>query len=132
VYDAALRSELAGRLGLEWQPVPEGSGQADLAGVPEALTEVFSKRSRQVEAKLAELIARWADEHDGAEPDPRDLYLLERRAVTASRPGKDHSVDAAVLRGDWQAQARAAGHHLTGSPAAKATCPASNPSTSKR
>ncbi len=59
VYDAALRSELAGRLGLEWQPVPEGSGQADLAGVPEALTEVFSKRSRQVEAKLSELIARW-------------------------------------------------------------------------
>ena len=28
VYDAALRSELAGRLGLAWEPVPEGSGQA--------------------------------------------------------------------------------------------------------
>jgi conjugative relaxase-like TrwC/TraI family protein len=112
VYDAALRSELAGRLGLEWQPVPEGSGQADLVGVPEALSEVFSKRSRQVEAKLAELVARWADEHDGAEPGPRDLYLLERRAVTASRPGKDHAVDAVVLRADWQTQARAAGHRL--------------------
>ncbi|MBW3575686.1 MAG: relaxase domain-containing protein [Actinobacteria bacterium] len=51
VYDAALRSELAGRLGLAWEPVPQGSGQADLVGVPEGLTEVFSKRSRQVETK---------------------------------------------------------------------------------
>jgi conjugative relaxase-like TrwC/TraI family protein len=112
VYDAALRAELAGRLGVGWQPVPEGSGQADLAGVPEALVEVFSKRSRQVEAKLAELIGRWSDEHDGAEPGPRDLYLLERRAVTSSRPGKDHAVDAGVLRADWQAQASAAGYGL--------------------
>jgi hypothetical protein len=82
VYDAALRSELAGRLGLGWQPVPEGAGQTDPAGVPEGLGEVFSKRSRQVEGKLAELIARWTDEHDGTEPGPRELYLVERRAVT--------------------------------------------------
>jgi conjugative relaxase-like TrwC/TraI family protein len=127
VYDAALRSELAGRLGLEWQPVPEGAGQADLAGVPEALTEVFSKRSRQVEAKLAELIARWADEHDGAEPGPRDLYLLERRAVTASRPGKDHAVDAVALRADWQAQARAAGYRLDRLPGGQGQLPGTVP-----
>jgi conjugative relaxase-like TrwC/TraI family protein len=112
VYDAALRSELAGRLGLDWEPVLEGAGQADLVGVPEALSEVFSKRTRQVEAKLANLIGRWSDEHDGAQPGPRDLYLLERRAVTSSRPGKDHAVGAAVLRADWQAQARAAGYRL--------------------
>jgi conjugative relaxase-like TrwC/TraI family protein len=127
VYDAALRSELAGRLGLEWQPVPDGSGQADVVGVPEALVEVFSKRSRQVDAKLAELIARWADEYDGAEPGPRDLYLLERRAVTASRPGKDHAVDAAVLRADWQAQARAAGHRLDRLPGGQGGLPGTEP-----
>jgi conjugative relaxase-like TrwC/TraI family protein len=127
VYDAALRSELAGRLGVEWQSVPEGSGQADLAGVPEALCEVFSKRSRQVETKLAELIARWSDEHDGAEPGPRDRYLLERRAVTSSRPGKDHAVDAAVLRADWQAQARAAGHRLDRLPGGQGQLPGTEP-----
>jgi conjugative relaxase-like TrwC/TraI family protein len=127
VYDAALRSELAGRLGLEWEPVPEGSGQADLVGVPEALGEVFSKRSRQVEAKLAELVARWVDEHDGAEPGPRDLYVLERRAVTSSRPGKDRPVDAAVLRADWQAQARAAGHRLDRLPGGQVALPGTHP-----
>ncbi|MBW3547789.1 MAG: relaxase domain-containing protein [Actinobacteria bacterium] len=127
VYDAALRSELAGRLGLDWEPVPDGSGQADLVGVPEALKEVFSKRSRQFENKLAELIARWSDEHDGAEPGPRDLYLLERRAVTSSRPGKDHAVDAAVLRTDWQAEARAAGHRLDRLPGGQSQLPGADP-----
>jgi conjugative relaxase-like TrwC/TraI family protein len=123
VYDAALRSELAGRLGLEWQPVPQGSGQADLVVVPGALTEVFSKRSRQIEAKLA----GWADEHDGAQPGPRDLYLLERRAVTAGRPGKDHAVDGAELRADWQAQARAAGHRLDRLPGGQGQLPGTEP-----
>jgi conjugative relaxase-like TrwC/TraI family protein len=127
VYDAALRSELASRLGVDWQPVPEGAGQADLAGVPEALCEVFSKRSRQVEAKLAELIGRWSDEHDGTEPGPRDLYELERRAVTSSRPGKDHAVDAAVLRADWQAQARAAGFRLDRLPGGQGRLPGGEP-----
>lgn len=127
VYDSALRSELAGRLDLEWQPVADGSGQADLAGVPDALTEVFSKRSRQVEAKLAELIARWADEHDGAQPGPRDLYLLERRAVTASRAGKDRALYAAVLRADWQAQARAVGHLLDRLPGGQGHLPSTDP-----
>ncbi|MBW3643350.1 MAG: AAA family ATPase, partial [Actinobacteria bacterium] len=127
VYDAGLRSELAGRLGLAWEPMPEGSGQTDLVGMPEALSEVFSKRSRQVEATLGELIARWSDEHDGAEPGPRDLYLLERRAVTSSRPGKDHPADAAVLRADWQAQARAAGHRLDRLPDGQVRLPGTDP-----
>lgn len=127
VYDAALRAELAGRLGLDWEPVPDGAGQADLVGVPEALCEVFSKRSRQVEAKLAELIARWTDEHDGVEPGAGDLYLLERRAVRSSRPGKDHAMDAAVLRADWQAQARAAGHRLDSLPGGQARLPGTEP-----
>lgn len=127
VYDAALRSELTGRLGLEWQRVPDDAGQADLVGVPDGLTEVFSKRSRQVEGKLAELISRWTDEHDGTEPGPRDLYLLERRAVTSSRPGKDHAVDAEVLRADWQAQARGAGFRLDRLPGGQGRLPGTEP-----
>ena len=127
VYDAALRSELAGRVGLEWQAVPEGAGQADLAGVPDGLAEVFSKRSRQVEAKLAELIARWTDEHDGTEPGPRELYLLERRAVTSSRPGKDHAIDAEALRADWQAQAHAARFRLDRLPGGQGYLPGTEP-----
>ncbi len=51
VYDAALRAELTGRLGVAWGPV-EG-GQADLAAVPAEIRAAFSQRSQQVDAKLA-------------------------------------------------------------------------------
>ncbi|HEX2064638.1 MAG TPA: AAA family ATPase, partial [Acidimicrobiales bacterium] len=68
-----------------------------------------SQRSEQVEAKTRELIAAWVDEHDGAEPDARALYRLERAATRTSRPGKDHAVEADALRAEWTARAREAG-----------------------
>ncbi|MGH9153654.1 MAG: MobF family relaxase [Acidimicrobiales bacterium] len=48
VYASALRAELTARLGLAWGPVADGHG--DLAKVPAALVEEFSKRSEQVDA----------------------------------------------------------------------------------
>lgn len=89
LYDAALRSELTARLGLAWGEL-EG-GQADLVDVPEGLCEEFSKRSEQVEARLAAMLRRWVDEHDGAEPDPRTVAAMERDAVVKSRPKKPKS-----------------------------------------
>ncbi len=86
VYAAALRTELSGRLGVSWGPVSDGHAEID--GVPGELLAVFSQRSQQVEAKTAELVAAWVDEHDGAEPDARTIYQLQRRAVLASRPAK--------------------------------------------
>jgi conjugative relaxase-like TrwC/TraI family protein len=109
VYDAALRAEVTARLGLEWEAVAEGAGQADLTCVPAAVREVFSQRARQVEAKLAELIRRWSAEHDEAEPDARQIAVLERRSVATSRPAKQHGVDGHQLRATWAEQARAAG-----------------------
>ena len=109
VYDAALRVELSRRLGVEWASLEPGAGQSDLVTVPAGLREVFSQRSTQVDAKLADLIERWSVEHDGAEPDPRDLAVLERRAVLASRPGKEHGIDATELQSEWRGRARAAG-----------------------
>ena len=109
VYDAALRVELTRRLGVEWEAIEPGLGTSDIARVPVGLRKVFSTRSAQVEAKLAELIGRWSDEHDGAEPDQRTIARLQRKAVLASRPGKEHGVDAEVLRGEWRATTRTAG-----------------------
>ncbi|CAN5720432.1 hypothetical protein BH20ACT2_BH20ACT2_19970 [soil metagenome] len=109
VYDAALRVELSRRLGVDWQPLEPGVGQSDLAGVPAGLREVFSQRRAQVADKLAELIDRWSVEHDGADPDARTLYVLERRAVLASRPGKQHGIDPEMLRAEWRGRAREAG-----------------------
>ena len=71
LYDAALRVELTRRLGLDWEPLVPGQGQADLTAVPEALRDLFSQRSVQVEAKLAELVRRWMAEHDDARADRR-------------------------------------------------------------
>lgn len=109
IYDAALRAELTARLGVAWEPIKPGEGQSDLVVVPERLRDLFSERSRQVEAKLAELLRRWIDEHDGDEPSPRTIASLERTAVRTSRPAKTHGVDGDALRREWIDTARAAG-----------------------
>lgn len=115
VYAAALRSELTERLGVSWSPVVDG--HADIEGVPAELLDVFSKRSAQVEAKFAELIGRWVDEHDGSEPDPRTIAGLERKAALASRPCKEAIVDADALRNEWRREAQASGFERVSLPA---------------
>ena len=79
VYAAALRAELTARLGVSWGAVV--NGHADIEGVPAELCRLFSKRAEQVDAKFAELVARWVDENDGAESDARTLARLERKAA---------------------------------------------------
>ena len=107
VYAAALRAELSARLGVSWGGVSEG--HADIDGVSGDLLALFSQRNAQVEAKMAELVAAWVDDHDGATPDARTLYRLERDAVLDSRPGKYEPVDAGRLRSEWLARAAEAG-----------------------
>jgi conjugative relaxase-like TrwC/TraI family protein len=107
VYDAALRCELTGRLGARW--IEREPGLFDLACIPTGVRDGFSKRSAQVDAKVTELIRRWSDENDGADPDPRTIARLERTASLASRPGKEHGVDAAVLRAEWAREAAGLG-----------------------
>ena len=108
VYDAALRTELTTRLGVGWRPDKHGR-LVDLDAVPKEVCDWFSERSEQVEAKHQELIVRWSAEHDGAEPDTRTIAMLQRRAVTSSRPGKKKGVDAGFLLEDWSEQAGLAG-----------------------
>jgi conjugative relaxase-like TrwC/TraI family protein len=107
IYDAALRSELTARLSVIWEPI-EG-GHADLTCIPEVVRDQLSRRTVQVEAKLAELIERWSVEHDGAEPEVLTIAMLERRAVRASRPAKRHGVDAAELHQRWIGEAMGLG-----------------------
>ena len=107
VYDAALRSELTARLGVDW--VDRDDGVLDLACVPASMRETFSSRTPQVEARLAELIRAWTHDHDGTEPDPRTIARLERAAVVDSRPEKVHGIDGRSLHARWAAEARAAG-----------------------
>lgn len=110
LYDAALRTELSARLDLEWEPVVEG--RSDLVAVPAGLRDLFSQRTAQVEAQLAEVLRRWVDDHDGAEPDPRTVARLERDAVLDSRPAKQSIGDADALRAEWCQRADQAGLSL--------------------
>ena len=117
IYASALRSELTARLGAGWGPITEGHG--DIDGVPDTLLREFSGRSEQVEARLAELVGTWVDDHDGAEPDPRTLYRLERRAVLDSRPDKEPIGDPQALRASWQRRANEIGVEALDLPAGR-------------
>jgi conjugative relaxase-like TrwC/TraI family protein len=107
VYDAALRAEMTARLGVDW--LERDTSVFDLACVPAHVRESFSERSAQVDAKFAELVRRWAADHDGADPDARMLARLQRAAAVASRPGKVRGFDPGELHAHWTAEARAAG-----------------------
>jgi conjugative relaxase-like TrwC/TraI family protein len=107
IYDAALRAELTTRLGVAW--VGDDERPVDLAIVPEYLQALFSERSEQVAAKHQALIERWSAENDGADPDPMTIAMLERRAVTTSRPGKLDGLEPESMLAEWAARARAAG-----------------------
>jgi conjugative relaxase-like TrwC/TraI family protein len=107
IYDAALRAEMTSRLGVDW--LERDNSVFDLTCIPEHMRDAFSERSAQVDAKFAELVRRWAADHDGADPDPRTLARLQRAAAVASRPGKVQGRDPAEMHAQWAGEARAAG-----------------------
>jgi conjugative relaxase-like TrwC/TraI family protein len=122
VYDAALRSGLTARLGVAWGPVIDG--HADMVGVPDELVAEFSQRSTQVDDKLRELVARWAAEYDGVDPDARTIARLERKAVLLSRPDKQAVLDAEALRSEWRDRAAALGIEALSLPSTQRGLPA--------
>jgi len=92
VFQAALRAEVTERLGLEWRP---GRHVPELVGVPQRLCEVFSKRSREIEAWL---------EATGTPGTPEG----RQEAVLATRRNKGE-VEHERFDAAWKAEAIAAG-----------------------
>jgi conjugative relaxase-like TrwC/TraI family protein len=73
VFQATLRDELSRSLGLQWRP---GRHVGEVAGVPQAVCDGFSKRSAEIDA--------WLAEHGrGHDPTSR------QEAVLATRRGKE-------------------------------------------
>jgi len=89
LYQSALRSELTARYGVTWQAIV--NGQAELAGVPYELLEVFSKRTSQIDAALGEKLVEFRDRHG------RDSDTLGTRGA-GPRGGGRHAF-AQVRRG---------------------------------
>ena len=48
LYQSVLRAELTHRLGVDWRPIV--NGQAEIAGIPDELLAVFSKRTADIDA----------------------------------------------------------------------------------
>lgn len=67
-----------------------------------AMVRPFSRRSKQIEANRAKLIAEWSAEHGGASPSIRILTQIDRRAWAVSRPNKPANLD----EHSWEATVR--------------------------
>lgn len=71
----------------------DGGGEiAELAHVVRPL----SRRSTQIEANRAVLLAAWRSEHPGLEPSPDELHRIDRLAWARARPNKPGDVDEAA------------------------------------
>src|SRR5215207_2469071 len=51
LYQSVLRAELTHRFGVDWRPI--ATGQAEIAGIPDELLKVFSKRTGDIAEALA-------------------------------------------------------------------------------
>lgn len=108
VYHAGLRSELTGRLGVEWRQ-PE-NGIAEIDRIPDEVLAEFSQRTRDVDRRYTEKLERFR-ERRRRDPTAKDRWRLEREAVLDSRPPKPHGVALSDLRDDWQQRALDLGHN---------------------
>lgn len=106
VYQLALRAELSRSLGVAWESVNEHC-QADIAGVPRSLIEDFSKRSAQVRAAAAELVA----ERAGSDPDrlgrAPSQWELQKAAYDTRR--RKVGVDSDRIHELWKVEAATLG-----------------------
>jgi conjugative relaxase-like TrwC/TraI family protein len=97
IYQAVLRRELHAELGVEWNPVGEHTGMADIAGVDRDCLKAWSQRSTR--------LREWARDNlvvvDG-QPTAAQLAAAQK----ATRPAKPESLAWEVLKEQWRADAR--------------------------
>src|ERR671910_433233 len=91
LYQAHLRAELSRELGVAFREVHRGS--AEVAGVPDETLQAFSRRRREIEARMAE--------RGGTSRRSAEIAALE------TRKRKDYGVRPAEQRGEWRERARA-------------------------
>ena len=97
IYQAVLRHELHAERGIEWLPVDERTGMAEIAGVTPRCVKAWSRRSTR--------LREWARHNlvviDGA-PTPAQLAAAQK----ATRPVKPESKPWSELKAEWRADAR--------------------------
>lgn len=93
LYQAHLRYELSRRLGVDFTPTV--NGYAEVAGVPDKVIELFSKRRNEIEEELA--------------ATGRTSARSAQVATLETRRSKDYSVDADTLTASWVREAAEVG-----------------------
>jgi conjugative relaxase-like TrwC/TraI family protein len=97
VYEMVYRHHLTRSLGVEWEQ-NERTGMWEVAGVPDAVIQRFSKRREAIE------LVQEARESKGESWSPK----VAQWVASSTRPGKEHA-DADVLRERWRTDQSAHG-----------------------
>ncbi len=108
IYQAALRAEVTRRYGLAWAEVV--NGQAEIAGFPTELIDLFSKRAEEIDIELRERLDEFRAV-EGREPSRQERSAIERRVAGDTRDAKT-GLTADELRIAWEAEAAAIGYGL--------------------
>jgi conjugative relaxase-like TrwC/TraI family protein len=104
-YNTAFEAELTARLGVAFAAragTPDGREPVrEIAGVPTAMVEHFSRRRAAIKSRYAELERAYRDEH-GREPDAGASRRLARQANLETREGKRPPTPLADKRAAWR------------------------------
>lgn len=107
-YNTRIEDELRTRLGVEFT---ERSGARDgrrpvreIAGIPQALLEAFSKRRSRIEQQYQDLLRDYRDRH-GREPAGTTRHALYQQATLSNRPDKQHGRSLQEMLTTWRAEA---------------------------
>jgi conjugative relaxase-like TrwC/TraI family protein len=106
IYQAALRNEMHQRLGVSFWEVNE-NGQADIAGVPDELCKLWSKRTAKIDAEAGPKIAEY-EKLLGRTLSSSERAGVVKTAVLKTRARKQHP-ELSALHATWKTEAARAG-----------------------
>ena len=107
LYQAALRAELHTRLGVVFA-APNAHGQAEILGVSQEVMTAWSKRTAQIAAEAAPVIADY-EATLGRPLTRNERATVTKTAVLKTRQGKEPASSVSVLHDRWRKEAAALG-----------------------
>jgi conjugative relaxase-like TrwC/TraI family protein len=106
-YNTALEAHMRENLGVRFVDVLRPGGKRpvrEIAGVNQALCARWSSRRSDIEDRVAELTAEFADQH-GRRPTTKESIALAQRANLETRDAKHEPRSEAEQRATWRTQA---------------------------
>jgi conjugative relaxase-like TrwC/TraI family protein len=107
IYQAALRAELHTRLGVVFD-TPTTHGQAEILGVPGEVTTAWSKRTAQIAAEAAPVIADY-ETTLGRDLTKNERATVTKTAVLKTRKVKEPATSVSALHERWRTEAETLG-----------------------